>query len=341
MYPLDQGSWGPTVRIGHLRDELSRLTDLDIVAGHRGARRWQLIRYALSGRLRGVRGVYVENSSSLPSETDIAFLALARMLRIPALTYVRDAQYLFPEYYQAAGFRRRLARSLFRPAIGLLRAVSSRVGYPSAGLARAVGDAAAMPTLLPPGSPTPVDVPRRPDARSLLFVGPMRYAAHGLDLLVEAVDRVRSSGHAIEVICVSRPGEEPPEPRPAWLRVEHVSGSGIHDLLPGVLASVTPRRRSPYNDLAVPIKVMEYLSYGRPLIVTDCIEQAEIVRETDSGLVAEATVDGFAEAITTLLTASADQVERWSSNARAAAVEASWASRARTIVGLLAIGSTQ
>lgn len=327
------------MRISHLRDELSRLTNLDLVAGHRAPRRWQLVRYVLSGRLRGVRGVYVENSSSLPSETDIAFLALARMLRIPVLTYVRDAQYLFPEYYQAGGLRRRLARALFRPAIGLLRAVSSLVAYPSVGLARSVGDSTPSPTLLPPGSPTPVSVPRRSDARSLLFVGPMRYAAHGLDLLVAAVDRVRSSGHAVDVICVSRPGEEPPQPRPEWLRVEHLSGSGIHDLLPGVLASVTPRRRSPYNDLAVPIKVMEYLSYGRPLIVTDCIEQARIVRQSDSGLVAEATVDGFAEAITTLLAAPTNQIDRWSSNAHAAAVDASWANRAGTIVRLLATDS--
>ena len=31
MYPLDQGRWGPTVRISHLRDELAGLVDLDVV----------------------------------------------------------------------------------------------------------------------------------------------------------------------------------------------------------------------------------------------------------------------------------------------------------------------
>ncbi|MGH2445671.1 MAG: hypothetical protein ACRDGD_06495, partial [Candidatus Limnocylindria bacterium] len=151
MYPLDRGLWGATTRITHLRDELTRLVDLEVVAGHRAARRWPLVRYALSGRLRGLRGIYVENSSSLPSETDLFFLFLARLLRIPVLTYVRDAQYLFDEYYGAGSLKRRLARALFLPAVRLLRAVSTAVAYPSAGLAEAVGDGAVPPRLLPPG----------------------------------------------------------------------------------------------------------------------------------------------------------------------------------------------
>ena len=335
MYPLDRGRWGPIARITQLRDELSRLARLDVVEGERGARRWRLLRYALSGRLRGLDGIYVENSSTLPSETDVAFLALARLLGIPVLTYVRDAQYLFAEYYVPGGLKRRLARALFLPAIRVLRAVSSRIGYPSTGLARAVRDLSAQPLLLPPGSPPPMGVARRPDARSLLFVGGMRYAVHGLDLLVGAVERVRAEGHAIDVICVSRPGEEPSGPRPDWLRVERGGPDAIRELLPGVLATVQPRRRSPYNDIAVPIKVMEYLAYGRPLLVTDCLEQAAIVDDAHAGIVVADEVDAMAAGLRSLAEATPEQLDRWSANATAAALAASWGHRARTIVDIL------
>lgn len=335
MYPLDRGVWGPIARITHLRDELSRLVELDVIAADRGPRRGQLLRYAFTGRLRGLAGIYVENSSTLPSETDLAFLALARLLGIRVVTYVRDAQYLFDEYYAATTPKRRLARALFLPAISLLRAVSSRAGYPSIGLARAVRDPGDNPLLLPPGSPAPVDVPRRDDARQLLFVGGMLHRVHGFDLLAEAVERVRSEGHQVGVICVSRPGEEPPEPRPGWLRVERGAAAEIHALLPDVLATVQPRRRSPYNDLAVPIKVMEYLSYGRPLVVTDCREQARIVGEAEAGIVVEDRVDALADGLRRLVTASAAELDRWSANARAAAERASWAHRARAIADLL------
>ena len=335
MYPLDRGKWGPTVRIGHLRDALAELADLDVVAGYRGPRRLALARYAVSGRLRRLDGIYVENSSNLPSETDLAFLGLARGLGVPVLTYIRDAQYLFAEYYVADSVKRRLARAAFPAAARALRAVSSRVAYPSRGLAEAVGDDSADPLLLPPGSPAPFEIAREPAASALLFVGGMRHHVHGLDLLVDAVERARSNGHEPTVISVSRPGEEPPEPRPDWLRVEHGDESTIRAVLPQVIATIQPRRCSPYNEIAVPIKVMEYLSYGRPLIVTDCLEQATIVREADVGLVVDDSVDGLADGIRAVLEADPSQLERWSVNAAAAARANAWSERARRIVAVI------
>lgn len=336
MYPLDRGTWGPITRIGHMRDELGARADLDVVAGDRGERRWRLARYALSGRLRGLHGIYVENSSRLPSEVDLGFLALARALGIPVLTYVRDAQYLFGEYYAATSLKRRLARAAFLPATRLLRRLSSHVAYPSRGLAAAVRDPAPEPMLLPPGSPAPLGVPREADARSLLFVGGLQHPVHGLDLLVGAVERVRGAGRDIGVICVSRPGEEPPRPWPAWMRVERGSAAEIAALLPEVLATISPYRRSPYNELAVPIKVMDYLAYGRPLIVTDCAEQAAIVRAADAGLVADDEPVALATAIERVATAPEAELERWSAAAHAAARANAWAERADRVLATLA-----
>ena len=335
MYPLDGAVWGPISRIRHLRDELARLADLEVVDGDRGRRRRALMRYAFSGRLRTLDGIYVENSSTLPSETDIAFLALARALGIRVLSYVRDAQYLFDEYYVASSMKRRIARGLFLPSVWAMRLVSWRVGYPSLGLARAVRDSSPNPLLLPPGSPPPVDVPPDPGALSLLFVGGMRVPAHGLDLLVRAVESVRARGHDLRVTCVSRPGEGPPDP-PSWMRIEHGSGPEIIRLLPDVVATVQPRLKTPYNDLAVPIKVMEYLSYGRPLVVTDCAEQARIVRDADCGIVVDDTVDGLAAGLEQILEAGHATRERWSLNASRAAERHSWTERATRIVELLA-----
>ena len=335
MYPLDQGVWGPITRITHLRDELAKLADLEVIAAERKPRRGRLLRYAFAGRLRGLEAIYVENSSTLPSESDIAFLGLARLLGIPILTYVRDAQYLFPEYFAATTWKRRVARALFRPSVAFLRFVSTWTAYPSIGLARATGDKTNEPLLLPPGSPPPAKVPRRPGADHLLFVGGMQYAAHGLELLVGAVEEVRSEGFDVKVLCVSRPGEEPPDPRPSWMRIERGATPQVHALLPDVIATIQPRLRSPYNDLAVPIKVMEYLSYGRPLIVTNCTEQARIVNDAEAGLVVEDTIPSMAAGLRRLLTTDERQIERWSGNALAAATAASWRRRAQRIVQIL------
>ena len=336
MYPLDEGMSGPAVRIRHLRDELAKLVELDVIAGYRGSRRLALARYAARGRLRGLDGIYVETSTFLPAEADVAFLGLARALGVPVLTYIRDAYQLFDEYYRADTPRRWLSRHAFMPFVRALGAVSTRLAFPTAGLAAAVGRDPADVVLLPPGSPPAANIPRAPDADQLLYVGDARWPAQGVDRLVEAVRRAREGGASVELTVVSNGDLESLRPHPAWLRVRRSEGAGIHRLLPRVIATVIPRLRSPYNDLALPIKLFEYLAYGRPLVVTDCIEQARVVREADCGLVVGDSVEELADGITRVVTASAPLLERWSSNASAAAVRASWAARAERIVAILA-----
>ena len=337
MYPLDQGLWGPTVRITHLRAEMARLVDLDVVSGWRGPRRVALARYALSGRLRGLDGVYVESSSFLPAETDVAFLALAKALGIPVVTYIRDAYQLFDEYYPIDSVKRRFGRATFRSVIRSLRAVSTHLGVQTTALGAAIGDPHAV--LLPPGAPAPVSVTPSPGANRLLFVGDARLPAHGADRLLDATALARERGAQVELTVVARPGQEPPGPQPEWLRLERAEGPEIHALLPEVVASVIPRPRNRYNDLVLPIKLFDYLAYGRPLLVTDCDEQAAVVRSADAGLVASDDVASLADGIGRIVAASDVERAHWGRNAHAAAAAASWERRARSIVQLFARGS--
>jgi hypothetical protein len=335
MYPLDAGLWGPTVRITHLREELSRLADLDVIDGYRAARRTGLWRYAFGGRLRGLDGIYVESSTFAPSESDLAVLGLARALGIPIVTYIRDAYQLFGELYPHDTLKHRFAAVAFRPTVRALGAVSSHLAFPTRGLADAVlGPDAAAP-LLPPGAPEPVGVPRDPKANRILYVGDARLETQGADSLIEAITIARGAGIDVELDVVSRAGREPRPPHPSWLRVHHAEGREIHALLPGVIATAIPRPRNRYNDLALPIKLYDYLSYGRPLLVTDCREQARVVADSDAGVVTEDDAPGIADGIVRLASASADELDRWSTNASSAARAASWEDRAHRIIDLL------
>jgi glycosyltransferase involved in cell wall biosynthesis len=342
MYPLDAGLWGATTRITQLRDALARRVRLDVISGTRSARAAVLARYVARGRLRGVAAIYVENATTLPGPLDLAFLAVARARRIPILTYVRDAQQLFPEYYPAKSLKRRTSRALFLPATRMLMRLSTTVAFPSRGLAAAVlgdGQRAQAAPLLPPGSRLADAGPVNPGARALLFVGGLRYPAHGGAILLDAMELARARSSDLELICVSRPGEEPPGERPAWLRVVRAEGRDIDALLPDVLASITPRRKTPYNDLAVPIKVMEYLGYGRPLIVTDTTETAEIVRGAGCGIVVTDSAQGLADGIAAVADAPADQLVAWGQAARTAAAANSWDARASRILELLGVSA--
>lgn len=341
MYPLDRGLWGATTRITRLRDALSHRVRLDVISGSRGGRFVTLARYLLRGRMRGIAGVYVENSTALPGPGDIAFMALARILGIPVLTYLRDAQQLFPEYYRAATLRRRLVRALFRPMTWALVRASTTVAFPSRGLAVAIlGERrGATAELLPPGARLAEAPPVDPAARKLLFVGALRYPAHGGDMLLQAMEAARAVRNDIGLIVVSRPGEEGDGAFPDWVEIRRAEGTEIDALLPEVLATITPRRRTPYNDLAVPIKVMEYLGYARPLIVTDATETAQIVQRASCGVVVPDTAEALAEGIVRVVTADAGTTAGWGKAAREEAARNSWDARAGRVLELLGVAS--
>jgi hypothetical protein len=342
MYRLDRGMWGATTRITQLRDALARRVTLEVVSGTRAQRAGAMARYLAGGRLRGLAGIYVENATSLPGPADLSFLAIARARRIPILTYVRDAQQLFGEYFAATTVKRRASRALFLPATRALMRVSTRVTFPSRGLAMAVlGDArrADDALLLPPGARLAQARPVNAEARSLLFVGGLQYPAHGGPILIEAIEQARSQGSGLDLICVSRRGEELPGPAPAWMRVVRAEGREIDELLPEVRATITPRRKTPYNDLAVPIKVMEYLGYARPMIVTDTVETTAIVRGAKSGIVVPDTAQGLTDGIMAVARASAEQLTLWGESARAAAIANSWDVRAGRVLELLGLAT--
>lgn len=339
MYELGSGSSGPEVRIRRMLEALRGMVRVDLVEGHRPGRRAALAGYALGGRLRGLAGIYVESSTALPSETDIAILGLAKAAGIPVLTYVRDAYQLFEDYYRTDTWRRRASRLLFPAAMRGLRLASTSLAFPSRGLADAVlgPDAGRTAPLLPPGAPAPFAVPRAPGANQLLFVGDTRVAAQGGDLMLAAVEQARRDGADVELLCVTRPGGEPPLPHPAWLRVERASSDEVPRLLPGVIGTLIPRAPGAYNDLAIPIKLMEYLAYGRPLLVTDRAETAAIVRGADAGIVVGDSTVEMAAAIRRLAAATPEQRAAWDAAAAAAARRNAWHERALDVLRSLGV----
>ena len=141
----------------------------------------------------------------------------------------------------------------------------------------------------------------------------------------------------VELICVCRPGEEPTGQLPEWVHVMHLEGPAVDQLLPGVLATVTPYLRTPYNDLAMPIKIPEYAGFARPMIVTDITETARVVREMGSGPVVSDTKQGIAEGIAKVVTAAPQALAEWGRAARAWAESNTWDTRAARVLELLGI----
>ena len=242
-----------------------------------------MARYVASGRLRGLAGIYVENATTPARAGRSAFLAIARARRIPVLTYIRDAQQLFAEYYPIDIAQAGASRATFPPATRALIRVSHdrRLPIARAGRGRA-GRRAPVRSVLPAAArgPADADLPRstRRRATCSLHVGcRSRTARRGRGPgWARLWSGCATRGIDLDLICVRPPGEEPANPRSTGCAWSARKGGQVDVLLPGVRATITPRRRTPGTTtwLSPDQGHLKYLGYGRPLIVTDATETA-------------------------------------------------------------------
>ena len=108
----------------------------------------------------------------------------------------------------------------------------------------------------------------------------------------------------------------------------------IRDSYAGSHIGVLAVRPSAYRDIAVPVKLFEYIGYGRPIIATRGTEAGRIVEANGVGWV----VDHERSALTNLLIHLRDHPQEVADRAGAAgrmAESNTWADRARTVRDVL------
>jgi glycosyltransferase involved in cell wall biosynthesis len=134
----------------------------------------------------------------------------------------------------------------------------------------------------------------------------------GLEALVEAARRIRTNlrdlrlwlwlaatgGSAeayIEQLRASLEGSD-------WIHIGVAPYEQLGDALSQASVLVIPSPATEYSDVALPVKLFDYMAVGRPLVVTPRIETAAIVKRFDVGLVAPGDdPDSLAESLTVLL----------------------------------------
>ncbi len=88
----------------------------------------------------------------------------------------------------------------------------------------------------------------------------------------------------------------------AWLDVSTAPYATLGEILAQATVLVVPHPANPYLDVAVPVKLLDSMAAGRPVVVTPRLETARIVRDAGCGVVtADDSAGALAAAITPLL----------------------------------------
>ncbi len=157
----------------------------------------------------------------------------------------------------------------------------SREGFPPG------GETSLLPNATDPNHFQPAPLASEPRIGYLGGIAPGR----GLELLVSAVGLLQSTYNGVKLIIGTNDLNQVEASLAAKIQREKfvtlVRGVDYR-AAPGFLKSlricVIPHLRSPYMDFIVPIKLFDYMAASRPVLATDCSEQARVLQETGAGL---------------------------------------------------------
>ena len=270
---------------------------------------------------------------------DYGFFKLLNRSRVPLGLFYRDIYWRFDSSLSFASPLKRLVTVNFhRLEWNRYRDVVDHLFLPSLGMASALPTAWPEERLsaLPPGSDDAADTlgtPSDASKLSLLYVGGVAPPLYDLTPLFAAATMVPS----VRVTLCCR-AEEWRDNRaryelPANMTVVHAAGPELRRLYTQAHAVVILREPHPYLDFAMPVKLLEAVSFGLPIITMRGSEAARFVDREQLGWV----VDTVASAALLLnrLSHERDDLNAASARVLSARPRHTWQARAQQVAATL------
>jgi glycosyltransferase involved in cell wall biosynthesis len=162
---------------------------------------------------------------------------------------------------------------------------------------------------------------------------------YGSDLLLDAMQQVVARCPTARCHFISGDAsylDQHPARHAPWLTVERRAFHELPIVMQAATVAVVPLRINEYNDLAVPVKLFDYMAFGLPLVVTACRDTAALVQEMQSGLVVADQTADLADGILHLLEDPALARQLGNNGYQAIQNAHSWSHRAAALLQMVA-----
>ena len=226
--------------------------------------------------------------------------------KIPIGVFYRDAYWKFKDYFAYKGLKRIELLLRYRVDLLFLARFVAVVFFPTQSLADLFNFRVPKVILPPAGEYKALARAFNLPLRAVYVGGITR--RYGIGIMLEALKMINDGEVKVVLELVCRESEmDTLSPdlkgllREPWVSISHISGDALTPIYARSHVGLIPLLKDAYNDLAMPVKLFDYLSFGLPVVVTDCVEMAEFVQKHQCGLVCKDTPTSLADAISALL----------------------------------------
>jgi glycosyltransferase involved in cell wall biosynthesis len=258
---------------------------------------------------------------------------------VPMGIFYRDVYWKFDDLYPLKGLKKKVMQTIYRREEKFYEKYASAIFLPSAAMGKYVDINQPKVPLPPGGKKTDLMSADKSFSHQGIYVGGIANDDYGLPLLLEALENYPSNKiqPKLTIVCRENEYNKIPEEQKQKLQMldvnlQHISGEELTELYRLMDYAYIPRLKSEYNNFSVPVKLVEYLSNGLPVVATDCEAQMAFIDSGNYGVVCDDKKDAFIQAI--------ENVEKECSNYRNNIQDTflernSWLARVRTVKNTL------
>lgn len=253
---------------------------------------------------------YVEPSSyPMQPLIDYKIIKHIKNKNIPIGIFYRDAYWKF---YNNLVNSYKNVELKFRYQCDLLffKKMSSIMFFPSDEMANHFSFKQPKVSLPPAADKTIIPNKKQENERKIptaIYVGGLS-KRYGTELLLQSFERVNKIELKSKLLLVCRKEDLEKNlnlfsyyKNKNWLEIKHVSGVLLEKEYDKADFGVIPLLKDSYNDFAVPVKLFEYLSFGLPILSTDCKVLESYIVNNKLGIVGNSTLQSFSEGIRTMI----------------------------------------
>jgi glycosyltransferase involved in cell wall biosynthesis len=291
-----------------------------LISGTSAEREKQFCQLQNEGKLTNLLFCYMENQTiplwltdpgHKPQKPliDWKVLRYLKEHHVPVGVFYRDVYWKFDELYPLKGWKKKIMQTIYRWEERFYEKYCDVIFLPSMEMGKYVSIRRPMTDLPPGGKRKTIPLKQRDNNISkAIYVGGINNDDYGLFLLLDAIEIVNREKPLVHLTVVCRKNEYDALPvakkeriKQLNVEVKHISGEELDHLYTQMDFAFIPRIRSEYNDFSVPVKLVEYLSNGLPIVATSCLAQKRFIEADGYGIICDDNKHSMAEAIRNMM----------------------------------------